>query len=272
VEVNGTQLHYEERGEGEPVVFVHGGLSDFRTWGLQMEPFSRKYRAIAYSRRGHYPNTWPEGYSASPMAPHVEDLAALIEALELGRVHIVANSYGGFVSLFLALRRPDLVRTLVLGEPPVHPLLRRLPGGEALFQEFMEGAWRPAGRAFSEGELAEGVRHFLEGAVGRGAFEEMPHRVRQEMMKNAPELKAATATPFEVHMPDLTCEELSRIDAPTLLLLGAESPPKYRLINNELARCLPHAEQVTIAGASHILHSHNPHAHNEAVLAFLARH
>lgn len=270
--MNGTQLHYVERGEGDSVVFVHGGLSDFRTWGLQMQPFSERYRAIAYSRRGHYPNAWPGGYSLCSMAAHVEDLAGLIEALQLGRVHIVANSYGGYVSLFLALRHARLVRTLALAEPPVHPLLRRLPDGEALFQDFMEGAWRPAGRAFAQGNLEEGVRLFLEGAVGKGTFEELPPRVREEMMKNAPELKVSTATPFEVHMPDLTCEDLVQITAPVLLMRGEESPRKYYVINDELARCLPHAEQAQIAGAAHILHSQNPQQHNDLVLSFLDRH
>jgi pimeloyl-ACP methyl ester carboxylesterase len=226
IHVNGVELHVVERGEGEPVVFVHGGLGDFRTWNPQLGPFSERYRVVSYSRRGHYPNAWPQDYSLSPMAVHIEDLAALIEILELGRVHIVANSYGGYISLFLALRHPALVRSLALAEPPVHPLLRSIPGGEELFQSFMEQAWRPAGRAFASDHLEEGVRLFIEGAVGKGEFEKLPHRVREGMMKNALELKISTATPFEVHMPPLTCREASQIEAPTLLMLGELSPKK----------------------------------------------
>src|SRR5438105_6563750 len=83
IQVNGSELYYVERGEGEPVVFVHGGLSDFRTWNFQMEPFARRYRAVSYSRRAHYPNAWDEEYISSSLALHVEDLAALIETLGL---------------------------------------------------------------------------------------------------------------------------------------------------------------------------------------------
>src|SRR5438552_11526071 len=81
VRVNGTELHYVEQGEGDSLVFVHGGLGDFRTWGPQMGPFSGRYHVVSYSRRGHYPNAWPEDYSSVEMMPHVEDLAALIEKL-----------------------------------------------------------------------------------------------------------------------------------------------------------------------------------------------
>src|SRR5438477_3747852 len=263
--VNDTELHYVEQGEGDAVVFVHGGLGDFRTWGPQMGPFSERYRVVSYSRRGHYPNAWPENYSSIAMMPHVEDLAALIERLGLGRAHIVANSYGGYISLQLARKYPQLVRAMALAEPPVHPLLLRLPGGKAILEEFMRDAWGPAGEAFARDDLEGGVRLFIEGAVGKGEFDRLPPKVREGMMKNAPELKVATATEFSVHMPDLTCEDAARIEAPTLLMRGELSPRMYYLINDELARCMPHAEQALIPGAAHVLHSQNPEAHNQVV-------
>ena len=60
VTVNGAELSYVERGSGDAVVFVHGSLGDYRAWGFQMEPFAQRYRAIAISRRRHWPNAWPE--------------------------------------------------------------------------------------------------------------------------------------------------------------------------------------------------------------------
>ena len=271
IQVNGTELHYAEQGEGAPVIFVHGGLSDYRTWNPQLGPFSERYRAISYSRRGYYPNPWPEGYSACSLLEHVEDLAAFAAALHLPPAHIIGNSYGAYVSLVLAVEHPKLVRTLVLAEPPVHPLLPRLPGGSALFEEFMSRAWRPAGEAFARGDMEGGVRLFIEGAVGTGEYGKLPEGVRNAMMKNAPEMAVSTRTEFSMHMPDLTCEEVAEVRAPTLLLHGANSPRKYFLINDELARCIPDAEQAEIPDAAHVLHNHNPEAHNRIVLDFLAR-
>jgi pimeloyl-ACP methyl ester carboxylesterase len=270
--VDGAELHYIERGEGDPLVFVHGGLSDLRTWGPQLRPFSERYRVVAYSRRGYYPNAFPADYTQSDMMRHVADLAALIDHLGLERVYLVANSYGSYISLVYALHHPERVRAMALAEPPIHPLLRRLPGGEELFEEFMREAWRPARVAFERGEMEEGVRLFVEGAVGPGEWERLPERVREAMLPNGPEMAAAARTPIEVQMVDVTCEDAARIEAPTLLLYGAKSPPKYRLINDELCRCMPHAERAVIPDAAHVLHSQNPEEHNRVVLDFLERH
>src|SRR5437762_12182088 len=109
IEVNGTELHYIEQGEGDPLVFVHGGLGDFRTWRPQLGPFSARYHVVSYSRRSHYPNPLDEDFSGYSMDTYVADLAGLIEGLRLGQVRIVANSYGGYISLLLALRQPELV-------------------------------------------------------------------------------------------------------------------------------------------------------------------
>src|SRR5438067_13056964 len=102
----------------------------------------------------------------------------------------------------------------------VYPMLRRLPGGKAMIEEFMRDAWEPAGEAFARDDMEGGVRLFIEGAVGKGEFDKLPPKVREGMMKNAPELKVATATEFSVHMPELTCEDAAKIEAPTLLMRG----------------------------------------------------
>jgi pimeloyl-ACP methyl ester carboxylesterase len=269
--VNGTHLHYVERGSGEPVVFVHGGLGDYRTWLPQVATFGERYHAISYSRRAFYPNDWPEGYTAA-MSSHVEDLAALIDKLGLGSAHLVANSYGGYVCLNVALRYPERVRSLVLAEPPVQPLLVTLPGGADMLEHVRQNAWMRSGEAFQAGDLQEGVRCFLDGAVGAGTFDNMPERTRNAMMKNAPEMSAATLADYPTFMPDFTCADARRIKAPTLLMRGGLSPQMYYLINDELARCIPNAEQALIPNAAHVLHAQNPQEHDRVVLAFLGRH
>src|SRR5688572_9595029 len=56
VEVNGVELHFVEEGAGEPLILLHGGQGDYRSWKEQVPEFARKYRVISYSRRFHYPN------------------------------------------------------------------------------------------------------------------------------------------------------------------------------------------------------------------------
>jgi non-heme chloroperoxidase len=125
--------------------------------------------------------------------------------------------------------------------------------------------------ALVHGDLEEGVRRFLDGAVGEGTFDRMPERTRNAMMKNAPEMSAATLADYATFMPDFTCEDARRIEAPTLLMRGERSPRMYYIINDELAGCIPNAEQALIHNAAHVLHAQNPQEHDRVVLGFLER-
>jgi len=268
--VNGAELHYVEQGTGDPVVFVHGSLGDFRSWRFQVEPFAARYRVIAYSRRYHYPNAWSGDGSDYSAALHAQDLAGLIQALGLESAHVVASSYGAYTSLFLAVQHPQLVRTLVLGEPPILSWLEHVPGGNAELEAFMSGAWEPARRAFQSGDLEEGVKAFVDGVMGKGTFDQFPPPARSNMMDNAREMKAETAA--SEYFPALTCEDVGQIQAPMLLLTGEQSPRMFHLIVDELERCLSNKQRATIPNASHAMHIGNPQAYNAAVLAFLAKH
>ena len=272
IRINGAELHYIEEGRGEPVIFVHGGLGDFRTWGPQMAPFAAHYRAISYSRRAHYPNAWPPDYTQCALAGHAADLQALITRLSGGPVHLVANSYGGYICLWLATQQPGLVRSLALAEPPLHPLLRRLPEGAALFAAFMTGAWQPAGRAFAAGNREEGVRCFLDGALGPGAFDELPPPVRRRDDAQCAGDGGRDADPVRgLHARPARRRAAGHFGPHPAAARRAQPdhvPPDQRRPGRPSApRCAS-----VIPAASHVLHSDNPAAHNAAVLAFLARH
>lgn len=269
VEVSGARLAYVEQGRGEAVVFVHGSLEDYRSWRFQIEPFAQRYRVIAYSRRYHFPNPAQDGpdYSA---ALHAGDLAELITALDLAPAHLVTSSFGGYVALYLAARRPELVRSLVLGEPPLMPWLLALPEGAPLAQAFEATAWEPARRAFAVGQTEAGVGLFLNGVIGAGAFERLSDSSRAMPLDNAAAMAAETRS--QQYFSPFTCADAARIARPALLLDGERSPKLFRLITGELMRCLPDATHAMIPGASHAMHLGNSDAYIARVLAFLAQH
>jgi pimeloyl-ACP methyl ester carboxylesterase len=124
VEVNGTRLEYVDKGEGAPVVLVHGGVGDYRSWRQQVDALSAGFRVIAYSRRYHYPYRWTPAGPTYTRDLHVADLVAMLEALALGPAHLVGHSYGGAVAALAARARPELVRTLALLEPSLFGLAR----------------------------------------------------------------------------------------------------------------------------------------------------
>jgi 3-oxoadipate enol-lactonase len=118
--VNGVQIYYESTGDGpETIVFAHGLLWSGAMYAAQVAEFSKRYRCITFDFRGQgqTPVT-PGGYDMDTLA---NDAIALIEALGVAPVHMAGLSMGGFVTMRVAARRPDLVRSIILLETSSEP-------------------------------------------------------------------------------------------------------------------------------------------------------
>lgn len=265
--VNGVDLTYVEQGSGTPLILVHGSLSDFRSWRGQLGPLSQHFRVVAYSRRYHYPNVWVGNGSDYSAALHADDLAAVIKQLQLGPAHVVGASYGAYTALVLAVRSPKLVRSLVLGEPPLMPWLRWSVEGEAMLENLQATAWEPARQAFRRGNPADAVRAFVDGINGAGTYDRMSPVGRQMLMDNARALEAESEAP-EYFTP-VSSIDVQQIAVPALLLTGEFSPKLFHTIADELERCLRNPSRAVIAKASHAMHLENPQAYTESVRTFL---
>jgi pimeloyl-ACP methyl ester carboxylesterase len=276
IEINQATLHYFECGEGEPLVFVHGGLGDLHTFRAQLQPFAEHFRVIAYSRRYHPPNALPGAGDTTAMAPHVADLVALVKALKATPAHFVAHSGGAYVVLAMALNHPELARSLVLGEPPVWSLLSRTSVGEAVRESWFRRVIAPSAEAFKKGDLEGGVRQFMDGICGRaGCFDASPEPGRTALIKTqGPMLRLemlANTTDLATNMPALPCEALAKLKLPKLLVTGERSPAGLLLITAELEYCMEGESHVMVPDAGHGMHSANPTFYNGAVLPFLQR-
>jgi len=264
--VNGTDLAYAERGRGVPVVFVHGGFSDYRCWESQVQAFSKNYRAISYSMRYHYPNRWGKDGSDYALPVHTKDLAALIEFLNASPAHIVGHSYGGRIALHLARDRPDLVRTLTLAEPALISWLQQTPDGPALVADLKNNYFEPATKAIENGNLELAIKLFVVGIGGAGCFEKLPNDVRRRYMDNIRvQAIPSSSAPF-------TREDAGRISAPVLLLSGELTTRVSRMVVDELGKCLPYAEREEVPGASHLMTVFNSDSFNRMTASFIAKH
>jgi pimeloyl-ACP methyl ester carboxylesterase len=255
-----VELHYLERGKGVAVIFIHGSLGDYSAWEAQLGPFAETYRAIAYSRRYNYPNTNRLRPNHSAVV-EAEDLAAFIKALDLGKVHVVGHSYGGYTALFLAVKHPELVRTLTLAEPPVVFAGDRLE--EAKVRLVMQ-----ARRAFEKGDPEEAVRAIVNSSR-EGAYDRIPELFRRRLLRNAQELKALVTSD---HMyPWLDRDAVRKIEVPTLLLSGEKSPASHKSVDAELERLIPKnaRQRVIIRDADHGMWFQQPEACRKATLEFL---
>lgn len=273
VTVRGAELAYVQAGKGVPVVFVHGSLSDLQTFRPQFDAFAQQFHVVAYSRRYHPPNEAPAKDSVYSAALHAEDLAALIDALGLKPAHVVASSYGAYTSLLLAIKHPASVRSLVLGEPPAFPLIWQTDVGKPLFKAFEDGALTPSRRAFARGDLEDGLRQFLDGVTGqKGMFDQIPPAGRAELLAYGPVMQRELLTDPAKYFPAVACDDLKAMSVPTLLVTGEDSARFFHVITDELARCLPKHERLSIAKAGHSMHLDDPTTYNEKVRKFLAAH
>ena len=271
---HGLALHYVEQGTGTPLIFVHGSLSDGGYWADQIGPFAKHYRAIAYSRRYNHPNLNPvrRGYSAVVDA---EDLAAFIHTLHLGKVVVIGHSYGALTGLFLAAGHPELVRALVLAEPPAISLLMHLPSdeaktGKAMFEDIQRKMVAPMQQAFRKGDHDAGIAAFMDYVFNDPhAWDKMPESAREDTLRDAHEWDVMMTT--GILFPNIEPPTIRRITAPVLLLSGAKSYQFLGLITEELARLLPNRETIVLPDAGHQMWYQAPDVCRRDVERFLVR-
>ena len=251
---HGITLHYLEAGSGAPVVFVHGSIGDDTYWKDQVAAFSKRYRAIAYSRRYNFPNTNPAapGYSAVVDA---HDLAAFIEKMHLGKVYLIGHSYGALTALFFATEHPELIRAVVLAEPPAVSLLRHLPAeqaskGQAMFSDIQTRMVEPMKRAFTAGKRDEGVGIFIDYVFDDPrAWQKMSPADRADIMRDAHEwdVMMTSGTLF----PEIDPEAIHKISVPVLVMSGGISYKFLGYIDQEIVRLIPNSRSLVYPDAGH---------------------
>lgn len=260
VSVNGTTLHYDEAGDGQPVLFIHGMCGDASVWADQMRRLSSGFRCVAYDRRGH---------SRSPLGQieqrtvelHADDAAQLIMELGLAPCMVVGSSGGARIALDVVRRYPHLVKGAVLSEPPA---LALAPDGGKSFV----GQVRPAVEAaVARGGPRAAVDAFFE-IICPGLWRALPEERRDVPYRaNAAELFGdLSMPPYQIALADL-----ARIGVPCLMMRGSESDPTLRTITGILAEQIPGARLIELEGSGHVTYFEKPAEFADAVSSFAAQ-
>ena len=257
---DGTRLHVRRSGAGEPLVLVHGSWTDADSWVFTAPALEDRYDVISYDRRGHTRSE--RGPSPAGRRREEDDLAALVAGLGLGPVHLVGNSYGASVVLGLTARRPELVRSVTVHEPPLVSLLEGGPGSEldevrsltdAIVDELVHGS------------VETGAARFIEEvALGPGTWGLLPEEVRAANIANVDTFLEMLASPgWDV----IDVDALAATDVPILLTDGDQTVPWLRRITEILGAAVPGMRRRTIEGAGHVPHLTHPDAYVEIVTA-----
>jgi pimeloyl-ACP methyl ester carboxylesterase len=264
--MGGSELEYEVRGAGEPVVLVHGSHIADAFAPLLVDPvLTEQYQLILYHRRGFAGSTHPDGPLS--IVQQAADCRAVMRHLGVPCAHIVGHSYGGAIALQLALDAPEAVHSLALLEPA----LLMVPSA----QQFMD-ALGPVLQMYEVGNKTAAVDGFLQAVVGpeyRSVLDRvLPGAVAQAV--------ADADTFFRIELPALqqwsfTQAEAGRITQPVLAVLGADSHtlwPGWVEVHQLVQAWLPQAEAFVLKGATHGLQIINPKGMAEGLASFFARH
>ena len=246
-EANGVRLYHEIHGSGDPVVLVHGSWVDATRWRVVVPGLAESFRVLVYDRRGHSRSERPD--APGSVDEDGDDLAALLETLDLAPAHVVTSSYGGNIALRLATRRPQIFRTLCCHEPPLWSLLEGDPEAQEILQQGARSL-DAVGRRIADGDHEGAAQQFVEEvAFGPGAWEnELPPEMRAIFVHNAPTFLDELQDPRQLHLDE---DALSHLELSVRLTQGSESPPTFAAVIDRLIELLPYGSRETIAGAGH---------------------
>lgn len=256
VTVNDYELSYVERGEGKPLILVHGALSDYRTWLPLMKEFSETNRTIAVSLRHFYPERWNGKGKDFSLQQHADDLASFIKAMQLKQVDLVGHSRGAVVAMLVASQQPELVGNLILADPsPLQSMLSKNPKAKKLMDKRRQTMQKTV-NYYRNGEPERGLEYFVNYIAGPKAWERTSDRRRATLRDNS-------WTQLS-HLQDLEipfqCSTASNVSSPVLMITGERSAPIYGYMLSALKPCFKQVSNALIADAGHMMYSNNPTA------------
>ncbi|MGY1615348.1 alpha/beta fold hydrolase [Geodermatophilus sp. SYSU D00691] len=235
VQLGPVNTWYDERGEGRPLVLLHGGLVDTRLFEPILPPLVERFHVYLPERRGHGHTADVEG----PITYQVmtDDTIAFLDTVVGGAADLVGYSDGAFIAMLVAIQRPDLVDRLVM----------------------ISGGFDKSGEADPDAEFdVDEVVAFLGSSYGE---------VSPDGEEHFP-LVVAKIGELMVNEPHVDIAELAKIRARSLVMFSDDD---LMTLSHavEMFEALPNAEFAVVPGTSHFLVSEKPHLVNALLTDFL---
>lgn len=233
IDVNGVHMWYDERGHGDPLVLMHGGLTDSRDFGGNLDELGNRFRLYAPERRGHGHTPDVEGPLTIELMS--QDTIAFLETIVGRPAHLVGYSAGAMVALRVVVARPDLVNKLVL-------ISGAFSSDGMIIRPSADGEPPPQLVAAYASVSPDGADHFrtIIVKIARSASEEA----------------------------GLTPDELNTVECQTLVMLGDDDIVSLEH-NVQLYRAVPNAQLAVVPSASHLLLLEKPAFCTQLVSDFL---
>lgn len=262
---DGTRLYYESTGSGFPLLFSHEFAGDYRSWEPQVRYFARRYRVIAYNARGYPPSDVPGGVGAYSQARAMQDIAQLLESLQVPQAHVVGLSMGGYATLHFGLNYPQMARSLVVAGCGYGSV-----AGDR--QKFQQDTAQVAQRI--EGDGMQTMAAVYAKGPTRVQFEDKDPRGWREF---ADQLAEHSATGAALTMRGVQGQrpsvyelevQMRQLQVPTLIVTGDEDEPCLEPALF-MKRTIPASGLVVMPKTGHTLNLEEPESFNRIVSDFL---
>jgi len=260
VEVGNAKIYYEEKGDGVPLIMIHGGFIDRRMWDEQFEYFSKDYRVIRYDARNHGLTT-----SGADNFTNYDDLNAIMDSLKINKAVVMGLSMGGLITIDFALSHPEKVIAII----PVSTGISGFDKKDDYWKEFDKNI----NTEFSNNNVDGAVECMLK------AWTYGPKRTSEQVDANVKEkvklmIKSTFDKPDTMRIPGklnpAANGRLSEIKVPVLTIYGDLDMQGIIDIAGRIEKEITGSKKVKIKGAAHMINMEFPDEFNEIVSKFLS--
>lgn len=256
VTVGDHRIAYRERGEGPPIVFLHGWPLDSREFWRQLDELSDEFRVVAWDAPGAGRSSDPP--DTAKLSDWADWLAEFIEILDLAPAHVAGLSFGGGLALQLFQDHPDVVRSLILmsayagwgGSLPPDVVRARLELTRRN-TELPPAQWAPA---------------LIETLLPEGSDVELADELSTMLADFHP---ASTRTSLQAFAEADLTDALAEVEVPTLLLYGELDVRSPREVWEPIHEGIAHSELVIIPNVGHMVDMQAGERCNSEIRSFL---
>ncbi|MGD8456700.1 MAG: alpha/beta hydrolase [Anaerolineales bacterium] len=268
IKIKQVDHYYELHGTGPTLVFVHGAFVDADMWVPQIEYFSSRYRVLTYDLRGHG-RTGVSDLSAYGIVTFTDDLAALLDVLEIENPILCGLSLGGMIAQSYAVQYPERLKALVLADTAVSVNLT-LSDKLQRYVLFPRWAMLMTIRMMSMEKFTR-FSFWLARATRSGEWFGEDKRTQDYVERCMLQMNDKEYLKIYGAIYDFKLQPLEKIRCPTLVLNGEHESKSVFRHTEEILRRVPQAEAEIVPGAGHTSNMENPEAFNRLVGSFLKR-
>jgi pimeloyl-ACP methyl ester carboxylesterase len=226
MDVNGTELYYELRGTGPPLLLIMGATGDGGVFERLADRLAEEFTVITYDRRGNGRSPRPADWDTTSPEEQADDAAALLDALGLAPAAVFGTSSGGIFALAMLMRHPQAVRAALLHEPALFLLFDDPDEARSSVTEAVTAGMQAGGPPAA-------LESFIRLVAGDANWEQLNPTVRERMLASADTYLGNEIGKFDTYLPD--DDTLASIATPVHLLVADDSLPYFAQAAGRLA-------------------------------------